>query len=372
MHNKIIMGLLTLGCACGSAIAQEDEHTFTFGGHLRANFDHRDWVNSEDRSRFEFESLKLTVNGQSGKFSYKADYRWYENADMDVVRYADATYTFNENQKLTGGITKVPFGLLPFASNSFWFSLNYYLGLEDDYDAGFVYEHNQSDWQFHLGYFFNDEYNKPAQFGRYSFDVADDGDLRYKENGQFNFRVNKTFTSTSNVTTDVGFSYQYADILNLDTSEETEHTAWAVHLRSQYDKLKLELEYLSYEYDLTSANGGVGDRIILSAFNYPFPIASEGESFTANLVYSVPYENKQIKNISCYSEYGVTDSDLATASKSVQWVNGCSFSLNKLFIYVDSIQGKNMWFSGGSGVGLDFPDADESTHRLNINFGYYF
>lgn len=364
--------VLLLGGA-GLSIAQEEQtHTFSFGGHVRANFDHRDWVNSTDESRFEFESLKLTVQGQSGKFSYKADYRMYENVDMDVVKYADATYTFNQNQSLRGGITQVPFGLLPYASNSFWFSVNYYLGLEDDYDAGFVYQHKYRDWQFHAGYFFNDEYNKPGEFGRYSFDVADDGERRNKENGQYNLRFSRGFSWQEGITTDVGASYQYGDILNLDTNEEGEHTAWAVHMRSNYGPVKLELEYIDYAYDLAVPEGQSDDTVVLSAFTFPFPIASEGNSMIANLVYSVPYENGVIKNISCYTEYGLVDSNLAIGSESVQWANGCSFSLEQLSIYIDSIQGKNMWFSGGSGVAVDFPDSDEWTHRLNINFGYYF
>ena len=41
-------------------------------------------------------------------------------------------------------------------------------------------------------------------------------------------------------------------------------------------------------------------------------------------------------------------------------------------MYVDSIQGKNMWFSGGPGVGLDLGGRQETTHRLNINLGIYF
>jgi hypothetical protein len=41
-------------------------------------------------------------------------------------------------------------------------------------------------------------------------------------------------------------------------------------------------------------------------------------------------------------------------------------------MYVDSIRGKNMWFSGGPGIGLDLGGLQDTTHRLNINLGIYF
>lgn len=31
-----------------------------------------------------------------------------------------------------------------------------------------------------------------------------------------------------------------------------------------------------------------------------------------------------------------------------------------------------MWFSGGSGIGLDLGGNQNSTHRLNISLGLYF
>ncbi|WP_086932835.1 hypothetical protein [Agarilytica rhodophyticola] len=351
--------------------ASEDE--FTFGGHVRFNFDHRDWINVEDRARFEFESLKLTVKGNSGPFLIKADYRWYENVDFDTVKYADITYPINNNWKLTAGITKVPFGLLPTVSTSFWFSLNYYLGFEDDYDSGVVLNYEDSNWDLYLGYFFNDEYDKPSTFGRFSFDVADNGVFRNKENGQFNAQANKKWQWDDNdVTTLIGVSYQYGDILNLDTLQTGEHWAYDIHMRHTHGRWKFELEYLEYDYQLAHPFGLVRDRLILSAFNFPFPVASEGHTYLANIVYTLPYSSSIVDSVTCYSEYGQMDSDLPNSSKSIQWVNGCVVGSGKLFVYLDNISGKNMWFSGGSSIGLKFPDSDEWTNRVNLNIGYYF
>jgi len=55
----------------------------------------------------------------------------------------------------------------------------------------------------------------------------------------------------------------------------------------------------------------------------------------------------------------------------VQNVTGCMLVSGGLYTYVDWIAGKNMWFAGGNGVGLE-SSAGEWNSRLNVNFGYYF
>ncbi|QJR80072.1 hypothetical protein CA267_004405 [Alteromonas pelagimontana] len=355
-----------------SPITMAEELPFEIGGHVRLNYSYRDWQEPALRDGLEFESLRLTVSGEYEKFSYKADYRWYENTDFNTVRYADLTYTHDEYVKVTAGITKVPFGLLPFASNSFWFSGNYYIGFEDDYDAGFVAEYERAGWSFQAGYFLNDEYNNAGKFGRYSFDIADDGEFRNQEDGQYNVRVNYTGTFIPRSLTEVGASYQHGDVLNLDTLNDGDMSAYAVHVRHIQGPVKLELQYTDYEYNLAVPEGQTADRLALSAYEAPFLIASAGKTYLSNLVYTLPYKFKSVSDIKCYSEYSRISPDIDAGRSSTQWVNGCSFGWSKLFVYVDSIQGKNMWFAGGSGIGLDFEDFPETTHRLNISVGVYF
>lgn len=118
--KKVTCTLLTLALPAMLPVqAQEDGLPFELGGHVRVNYGHIDWAEDELRDGLEFESFRLNVSGEYESFSYKAEYRWYENTDFNTVRYADLTYTFDEYWKATAGITKVPFGLLPFASNSF-------------------------------------------------------------------------------------------------------------------------------------------------------------------------------------------------------------------------------------------------------------
>ncbi|MBT82177.1 MAG: hypothetical protein CL587_17500 [Alteromonadaceae bacterium] len=370
MRRNALCMTLGITALCGPVTAEEDN--LNLGGHVRVNYGHRDWQAPAIRDGLEFESIKLTVDGKFDDFSYKADYRWYENTDFDTVRYADLTWHYDEYLDVTGGITKVPFGLLPFASNSFWFSANYYIGFEDDYDAGVVARYERGPFTVHAGYFLNDEYNNAARFGRYSFDVADDGEYRNQEDGQYNLRVNYEARLLPRSTTDIGVSFQQGDIFNFDTQDSGDMTAYAVHLRHNQKPWKVELQYLDYRYDLAAPEGQLQDRLALSSFEAPFLMASEGQSYMANLAYSLPFTVASLEDITCYSEYSRVEGDSEAGSDSTQWVNGCSFGWSKLFVYVDSIQGKNMWFSGGSGMGLNFNDDPQSTHRLNISLGVYF
>lgn len=45
-------------------------------------------------------------------------------------------YRFSDSHRLQIGLTTVPFGILPYTGNNYFFNLNYYAGLEDDADMG--------------------------------------------------------------------------------------------------------------------------------------------------------------------------------------------------------------------------------------------
>ncbi|GGF73266.1 porin [Alteromonas lipolytica] len=372
MNKFTLLQLAPIMFCLSAPVLGDDDFPVNIGGHVRLNYSYQDWPEPELRDGFGFESLKLTVSGETDEFSYQADYRWYENTDFNTVRYADLTYHVDERTSVSAGITKVPFGLLPFASNSFWFSINYYLGFEDDYDAGMVVQYERANWNFQAGYFFNDEYNDASRLGRYSFDIADDGSYRNQEDGQYNLRLSYTAGLIRGATTEVGASLQKADVLNLDTLDKGDMRAYALHVRHTQGPVVVALQYTDYDYDLAAPQGQATDRLALSAFDFPFLVAADAHSYTASVSYQLPFEFNAFTPIKCYSEYGSVEPDVAAGLRSSQWVNGCSFGWRSLYFYVDSIQGKNMWFSGGSGIGLNLGGNQDTTHRLNISLGLYF
>ena len=86
-------------------------------------------------------------------------------------------YQFNDMHQLQVGLAPVPFGIQPYTSNSYFFNINYYLGLEDDSDMGIKYLYRKGGWEMAFAFFKNADV---LDFGdqsevspdRYAYDVA--------------------------------------------------------------------------------------------------------------------------------------------------------------------------------------------------------
>ncbi|UJF23124.1 hypothetical protein [Shewanella sp. OMA3-2] len=142
--------------------------------------------------------------------------------------------------------------------------------------------------------------------------------------------------------------------------------AGAVHWQADWQTWQLQLQYLHYNYDVKQAN-----RIALSAFSYPFEIAAQADVVTANVSKSIDVKWGPISNINCYNDYSTVLASGNGLADSVQNVTGCAITAGKFYSYVDWIAGKNMYFVGGDGVGIDNGDTSWRS-RLNINVGFYF
>ncbi|MCA1779837.1 MAG: hypothetical protein LC637_10765 [Xanthomonadaceae bacterium] len=125
-----------------------------FGGAVRLNYAWRDFdeQNKDRFGDFEFELFRINTDGKIGDVLLSAEWRRYN--DFQAIHHAWVGYEFNDQAQIQVGISQVPFGLLPFASHSFWFGGTYYLGFEDDYDTGIkmVHEPNE-DWTFHYAFY---------------------------------------------------------------------------------------------------------------------------------------------------------------------------------------------------------------------------
>lgn len=341
------------------------------------NMDYRDWV-STDKTRIEFESLKFTGNAalDSGD-AINFDVRHYDNVIINVVRYAEYQWNIDQQSHLKLGITRVPFGIQNFLSDSFWFSINYYLGLEDDYDLGGVYSQHIGAHQFKLGYFLTDEIANSGSFKRFSFDVASVGEFRYKEDGQINFHYQYAPVVSGKQAGTVGVSLQWGEIHNNANGDSDTHYAWSLFYRHPYGNWQTTAQISQYRYDVAGQQ-----NIQFSAFDSPYPVIKKANSYVLNQSYRVTEPPALIDSILAYTEIGVVHSEEQGARNSVQWVTGANFTSGNFVFYLDYIYGKNMWFSGGSGVGVYFPDSsfiEESffeepgtTGRINFSTAYQF
>jgi hypothetical protein len=344
------------------------------GGALRFNYAYKDFSDSsEDKyGDMVFDIFRLNVDGQYDNVLISAEYRWY--GYMDVIHHGWVGYQFNENWQGQLGITRVPFGLLPYASHNWWFAIPYYIGFEDDYDLGAKTIWDRDDWNLQLAFFKNAEWGSPSTSNRYSFDVVTGGSQQNEETNQFNARLAYVFDHGALGKSEVGVSGQYGQLYNATTTDTGDMWAAAVHLNGNYGPFNVMLEALSYKYNPKNPVGVSDDTIQLGAFGGTSLVASEAQIYLAGLSYDVPVSWGPVSKLTFYDDYSIMTKEPAGFPDSQINTIGCLVSAGPLYVYVDYIMGKNAQYLGGGTnpwAEASNPEGDWND-RFNINVGYYF
>ena len=334
------------------------------GGAVRLNYGWRDYDN-DSNGKFEIELFRIDADVSQDKWYLDAQFRWYQ--DFDAIHHAEVGYKVDENNTVIAGVTQVPFGIAPYASNSFWFTGAYYVGLEDDYDTGVKWQTKGDGWNADLAYFFNAEYDDGARYSRYSFDIASTDERANREDGQVNGRIQYQLGNHT-----VGASAQLGKFINSQSQDKGDHWAAGAHYVGTFGSWKVSGQLMQYDYDTEESLGTADHRIALSAFEFPFDIAAKATLSNLNIAKTFTYNNELVDSITCYNEVTLIDpNDRSGLAESIQNVTGCAIAKGGLYTYVDWIAGKNMWFVGGPGVGIE-QGPERWRSRLNINIGYYF
>ena len=100
------------------------------------NYAYKDFsgVRASPGGEANLDLIRLSVDGRVSDLLISLQYRWYPY--MHVVHHAWIGHDLTRSWQLQAGVVRVPFGLQPYASHSYWFGIPYYVGLEDDYDTG--------------------------------------------------------------------------------------------------------------------------------------------------------------------------------------------------------------------------------------------
>nr|WP_230584011.1 hypothetical protein [Xanthomonas arboricola] len=334
---------------------------FDVGGAVRINYG---WLDYGPTSRLQLELLRADLEAGAGPLTVSAQYRWYDG--FDAVHHAYLGWQFSEQAQLKVGIQKVPFGLLPTVSQSFWFGSGYYLGIEDDYDPGVLLVHQQANTLWHVGLFSGDEYGSGARYDRYSFDVAETDALPYRERQRVHVRVEQALDWHGGELL-VGASGFSGKVQNTQSRRHYDHEGAAVHVQWKRAGWTTQLQWSRYRYSVP------GERIALSAFQAPFEIAADADVPSANVAYSFG-KRGWLDNLTCYNNLSMTRPAKHSGGVRDSWQNvtGCSLQKGIMLTYIDWIAGRNMWFAGGDGVGIDDGEPSRWHSRLNLNIGFYF
>lgn len=353
-----------------------DKPKIKIGGALRFNYNYSDWK-PDMRNRggdFGFDMFRLNAKGTYKQLIFNAEYRFYPSSSGgSMLKTGWIGYRIDDTQQLQLGLTTVPFGILPYTANSYFFNIGYYLGLEDDADMGLKYMYKKGGWDFALAFFKNSDVLDFSNSGetnpnRYAYDIAG----RNKEINQGNVRI--AYHLGTSVKQEFGISAMVGGLYNLDTEKTGTHSAFALHYVLDYKHWNLKAQYTINRINPKCAVDD-DDRIVaVAAYGSPYNIAAKSDIYTIALAYDIPVNKGVLDNIRLYNDFSWMHKRADGFSDSYQNITGCLLSAGPVYTYIDYAMGKNQawlgkdWTNGFAAGG----PSDQWNVRFNMNVGYYF
>lgn len=374
LATMVLFGLLQPSYAQ----AETETDGITVGGAVRfqyvlANYDEGQKSRGGD---LDFDIFRLELDGRKGDVILSAQYRWFNY--MQALRHAYIGYDFTNQWQGQIGVVIQPFGVMPYNSHSYFFSSNFYLGLEDNNGSGIKFTKRSSNWDFDIAFILNDELGgvtgaTRSSADRYAYDVVgirlpgegsyDDPALRAAENNTLMLRAARKWNFANGQKLEFGISGHYGDFNDSQNSIGNRQNL-AVHAVYNNGPWEVQGQYATYDYNMDVATEGV----VIAAYAYYDTIPESADSFTANIAYNLPVSFGPITNLTFYNNYSLVTNKKGLHDDTIMNVTGVAISAGGMFTYVDLVNAKNQPFINGS-IGQDGGSTEQ---RFNINFGFYF
>ncbi len=374
---RFFLALIILGSSITNAKSGDSREgpDIEIGGALWTNYSYQDFnkTNKGKGGELNFDLIRLDINGSFNDIVISAQYRWYSN--MAVIHHGWIGYNLNTDWQIQFGVTQAPFGILPYASHSYWFGVPYYIGMEDDYDTGIKVVGKEGPWDFSLAFFKNAEWGNSGKTDRYSFDIVrDENQGQYNEEAnQGNARLAYTLEHNDFGKTEIGISGRWGGLFNTNTNDMGYHYAYAVHLNGFYGPFNLMLEAAHYQYNPQNPSGTDSKTVFMGAFEDSYSVASEGTVLIADVSWDVPVSLGPISKLTFYNDYSVLLKQEDSYHDSHINTVGVMISAVPVYVYIDAIIGKNMVWLGGPLDALAAGKANAGWKtRFNINIEYFF
>ncbi|TKB54965.1 hypothetical protein [Ferrimonas aestuarii] len=361
------MKLATLAALCQMALVPVTHAAvngdLSLGGFVRANYSLVDYSDSskDKGGDASFDAMSITFDGKIDDIGISVDYRFASG--FNYIKRGYGYYDFNDNTQLQLGIVKVPFGKEGFLSNSYWFSTNYYLGFEDNYDTGAKLVWNKDNWHLDFAFIKGAEYGSDTT-ERYGADIIG----AHEEMNQVNARAVYTIPMNDGhlklgASVEAGQLYFSEAGSEFDGKDDSRY-AYAAHADLQLGAWNFQAQVTNYKYNTVDG----ADTLTVGVVGAAYDIAAEAYGYNFNVARAF---DMGWGTITVYNDYGLVAPEGKGQDDSMQNVTGVSISRGPIYTYIDYIIGDNMTFAGGPGVGLDNDNTDNES-RLNINFGFYF
>ncbi|MGL5262027.1 MAG: hypothetical protein ACRC9P_06555 [Bacteroides sp.] len=379
--ERLFFAFLFLCFFISQAVSAQSDLKFDLGGALRFNYNFSDWKKDSKKKGgdFGFDVFRLNLKGSYRSIIFDAEYRFYASSSGgNMLKHGWFGYQFNDKHQIQLGLTQVPFGILPVSSNNFFFNINYYLGLEDDYDMGVKYILQESKWQVHAAFFKNadvlDFGNKTEMSpDRYAYDVAG----KNKEVNHGNLQVNYNWGTSA--VQQIGVSGMLGGLYNMDTEKVGLRKALALHYTLTYRNWDLKTQFTTYSMNPKNGDDKNGnplsrDVVRLGAYGATYSVASKADTYQVSLAYTLPVHKGILDDIRIYNDFSMMHKRIDGFKDSYQNVSGVMLTTGPIFTYIDYALGKNhAWF--GNAWDDSFAQGDPENKwngRFNINIGYYF
>ena len=382
-----------------AAQSDEDGPSLHVGGAVRYNIILQSFESDMDATKgsFTMDTWRLNVvYDNPGGIGLNFEYRFYPTFGTHFIKQGWLEYDLSPETQVQLGVTQVPFGNLQYNSNNWWFSLPYYVGLEDDHDMGIKFTKTTDSGQFDVAYFFQPEpEGPPASFGtggsgRYSYDVIPEGNASLTERNQFNLRYAHNIDIG-----EIGVSGQFGQLYNSVLDEFSTRYAFAVHGDFNFGAVNVKPQFLYYNMNADDDNGNELSTVFMGAYGIPYEVSTEAWIATLGLARTVDVSWGPITNLTFYNDFSymqnlvgegqtnLADGNVLTLDnnfqETIQNITGFLISAGPVFTYVDIAQGLNQpWLTDAFGVGVGPGHEDlgigdsEYNIRFNINIGFYF
>ena len=379
MINKILilifLVLFSVHNTAYSQTGEADKPDIDIGGAFRFNYAYKDYdeTNKDKSGDFIFDHLRLNMDVSYKDLLLSTQYRWL--GTMDFIHHAWIGYNFNDNVQGQAGLTKVPFGILPYADHSYWLGAPYYIGLSDEYDLGLKFIIDRNPWNIQLAFFKNADWGNPADKDRYSTDIVTDSSINQanEETNQVNLRIANTIKHRHENETEIGVSVMAGQLYNSLTNDMGSRWAAAAHLNGFYGPLNIMLEGAWYGFNAENPAGVDDSTVLVGNFGSGYLLAAKGAIYTANLSYDLPVAWGPISKLTIYNDFNVLTKNKEGFSDSYLNIPGVMVTAGPVFTYFEAFMGKNMIFVGNETEPMGAGNSNAGWNvRYNINMGYYF
>lgn len=381
------VALMSLG---GAATAEEDGK-WTFGGALRTRYVNQyEPYASPHARRYDFEALIMKVGYDSSTVFGSAVYRFTTCCAKGKMRIGDlgffteayAGYKISPQSQVIGGMNLIPFGLMPFASSSWYETMANQAGLEDVRNLGIKFVHTEGPFNLQAGYYVgsmpnghNIDANGKGDVDRYSPNVVNTGvrdgtQSNNREKDMIAARVSYKISHGESSSSEIGASALRSTIHNLDTSRDGSRNAAAIHYDGKFGQWRTRFQFANQNFNVHNPATYVykNDAINLGFFGYAYPVAAKGNIYSFDLNYSVAEKFGDISDVQPFATYSRFDKSIGGFRDSIQLLYGVSFTYRlldiPLAVHMEMRNGKDM-------EDLDV-GVGRKKRQFMTNIAYYF